>query len=136
MGRNSEHLCAFCSSRVRLPSYKSVGFKHVIGAVLSSGALSWMIWQTFDPRALIFFPLLLGMTELILVLRWRLAIVCKACGFDPALYLKSPEAACERVKNHYEQHKLNPNRLLVSHPLDRMLREKKAYRHKFREKLI
>lgn len=120
MSRRSEHFCAFCSSPMKLPAKKTVGIWQLLWASTVSFALTLLIWQEIDPKGILFLPMLIGLTEVFFVLRWRLAIVCRSCGFDPALYLKSSEKACDRVREHYEIHKLKANRPLLVHPLDRM----------------
>ncbi len=35
-------------------------------------------------------------------------MACPHCGFDPLLYIKSQEKACEQVKAHLERRKNDP----------------------------
>lgn len=60
-----------------------------------------------------FIVLALVFGEMFLQIRWRLAVVCKACGFDPVAYVKNPERAAEKVKLFLSVKKNDPNRLLA-----------------------
>lgn len=46
-------------------------------------------------------------------MRWRLSILCQACGFDPALYLKDSSLAAAQVKRHLEMRSKDPRFLLA-----------------------
>ena len=43
-------------------------------------------------------------------------MACSQCGFDPLLYMKSKDKACEQVKIHLEQRKNDPAVYLSSRP--------------------
>jgi hypothetical protein len=77
-------------------------------AAITSLLMSFVIWQTFDPRAALFFAFCLGIGEMFILLRWRLSIACPHCGFDPVLYKKNREAAAERVKTHMRNRRDDP----------------------------
>lgn len=51
----------------------------------------------------------MGLAEVITQIRRRLSLVCRKCGFDPLLYLKSPKLASERVRAVFESRLKNPN---------------------------
>ncbi len=64
------------------------------------------------------------MVEIFSNLRWRLAIVCKYCGFDPVVYLKNPEMAAEKVKNFMLDRKNSANFLLSTKQYEQIPRRK------------
>lgn len=49
-------------------------------------------------------------------MKYRLAMACPQCGFDPLLYLKSKNKACEQVRLHLEKRKNDPSVYLSSRP--------------------
>lgn len=103
--------CAFCRVPRRVYKKRRLSFANVLATGLVSGTSMYAIWHGWNPRVfLIFLPLLL-LSELFIQMRWRFAIVCKNCGFDPVLYVKSPEKAAARVKEFLEQTKADPNYL-------------------------
>jgi len=75
---------------------------------LSAVLFGVIIWQDFDPRAIVLFAIGLGLSELFVIFRWRLSIVCPHCGFDPVLYKKAPESAAKRVKGYLETRRQDP----------------------------
>lgn len=66
--------------------------------------------------------LLLG--ELLLHFRWRLALICRQCGFDPLVYKKNPELAAVKVKTFLEKRKTDPRFLLA--PAIQLPRQKRG----------
>lgn len=54
--------------------------------------------------------------EIVVHFRWRLALTCPHCGFDPVTYKKNPQLAALRVKEHLEFRKNSP-RALLSRPV-------------------
>jgi hypothetical protein len=85
-------------------------------ALAASATLSLIVWQTLDPRAVVFFALAMGFAELFIVMRWRMSISCPKCGFDPVLYKKNPEAAAARVKRFMEWRREDPLWVLAPPP--------------------
>lgn len=79
--------------------------------------LSLLVKQEIDFRFIPFSITILGLMEIIAQLRWRLSLPCSKCGFDPLLYIKSPEKAARRVKAHLEERKNDPNLLNKSLPI-------------------
>lgn len=72
------------------------------------------IWQSFNPRVFVAWAVYLGIAEAFVQIRWRLSIVCKQCGFDPALYSKDPSAAANKVKLHLDLRKQDPKSILLA----------------------
>ena len=85
---------------------------NIIAAALGSFLTMYAIFQEFDPRVFFIFVLYLAVSETFVQLRWRIAIVCKHCGFDPVLYLKSHEKAAEKVKTHLQLRSQDPSSML------------------------
>ncbi len=121
--------CAFC----RLPrtSYlkKHVNWTNVAQSLLVAVLLMYLVWQQFEARVVIFFILSLSLGEIFLQIRWRLTVVCPHCGFDPVLYVHSPDKAAQRVMKKLEDKKEsgdfllktnNPFQSLPKRKLDRL----------------
>lgn len=106
--------CAFCKTPRQIYAKKRIGLINIFAAATGATLVMMAIFQEFDPRVFFIFVLFLAISETFVQLRWRLAIVCKECGFDPILYLKSHEKAAEKVKLHLEKRKGDPASLLKS----------------------
>ncbi len=109
--------CAFCKSERIVYSRKSLGPAALLGCLLASIAAMIIIFQDFDPRAILFFVLFLVLAEIFTQIRWRLSVVCKHCGFDPVLYLKDTEKAADLVKARLAVRSAGPEAWLAK-PLD------------------
>ncbi len=90
--------CAFCKSPRSIYGKTHISFADVILAAVGSVLFGWLLWQSFDPRAFMFFGFGLGVAEIFVILRRRFSIACPKCGFDSLLYRKNPQAAVARVK--------------------------------------
>lgn len=104
--------CAFCKTPRRVPKTKHVGLVHI---VLAAGLSFFSIYFTngsVEGKMLLFFVCLLGLIEVTVQMRWRLAITCQKCGFDPVLYVRSREKAAEKVKMHMQAVEEGPLGLL------------------------
>jgi hypothetical protein len=104
--------CAFCKTPRRVFRKKSLSWLNVVTSATVSLIFMNVIWGSFDPRVLVIFSVVLAVTEIFLQFRWRLALVCRECGFDPVVYLKDPNAAALRVKDRLEARKNEPESLL------------------------
>ena len=104
--------CAFCRSERKVYTKKRISFSDILSCALGAATIMFAIWQGFDPRVMLIFVVFLAMAETFVHLRWRLAIVCPHCGFDPVLYAKEPEKAAQKVKLHLDKRKLDPASLL------------------------
>ena len=80
---------------------------------MASIVIMFAIWREFDPRAIIAFVICLAISETFVQIRWRLAVVCRTCGFDPILYVKNPEAAASKVRMQLDLRKEHPKYLLA-----------------------
>ncbi|MBX2989250.1 MAG: hypothetical protein KF802_15285 [Bdellovibrionaceae bacterium] len=104
--------CAFCKSPRRVPRKRNIGVINIIASALTAAVISIVLWEGFDPRGFVVFVIALAFAETFLQLRWRLSIVCRACGFDPALYVKQPHLAAAKVKEHLERRRRDPAALM------------------------
>lgn len=90
---------------------------NVLGAMFVASLAMWVLWQAFDPRVAVLFVVALAGAEVFLRFRWRLAIVCGHCGFDPVMYKRNPTLAAAKVKAQLELRKQSP-RGILARPLD------------------
>ncbi|MGE4133953.1 MAG: hypothetical protein AB7F86_20115 [Bdellovibrionales bacterium] len=127
---HTKSYCAFCRSPRRVYAKKHVDLTNVLGAAMLSAGLAVALFGEFNPRSLLFFCLVVGLSELFVYLRWRLAIVCKLCGFDPVLYKRSPDAAAKRVRAFFEEQIQNPAFHLSKSPLLAIYRKQVATERK------
>ncbi|NUN06785.1 MAG: hypothetical protein HUU57_13605 [Bdellovibrio sp.] len=109
--------CAFCKSPRRIYRKKNISFLNIIGSALAAVVFMFVLWQQYDPRAIIVFVVCLAISEVFVKIRWRLSVVCRQCGFDPVLYLKDPEAAALKVKDQLVVRQQDP-KYLLSRPLN------------------
>jgi hypothetical protein len=114
--RSQRCYCAFCRSHRRIYRKRHVSLVDIGLAALASFLLSSLIWQDFDPRAIVFFAFGLGLAEIAVLLRWRMSIACPRCGFDPVLYKRNPEAAVQRVQRHRLRDAEDPMSVFLSPP--------------------
>lgn len=122
--------CAFCRSRRRVYGKKHIGLTNVLGAGLFAGVITLAYWGEIDPRGIMLFCLITGISEMMVYFRWRLAIVCKMCGFDPVLYKRSPDQAALRVRQFFQEQSHNPQFQLSKSPLLELQRRQRARERK------
>lgn len=109
--RNSCY-CAFCKTSRKIYTSKHLNFIGIIGLILLSYVLSYVIWQRPDSRGLFILGFLLFISEGSAQLRWRRSMVCQNCGFDPVVYVKNPELAGLKIKEFIKMRAENPDFLL------------------------
>ena len=109
--------CAFCKSPRKVYLQKHVELTNVLTSSLLAIVASFALWGQADPRAMMLLALLLGLSEISVYLRWRTAIVCKMCGFDPVVYKKSPARASSMVREFFDMQMTNPHFHLSKSPL-------------------
>jgi hypothetical protein len=117
--------CAFCRMPRKVYRKNSLSLINFIQAVGIAASLSYVFWQELDPRALVVFVLSLMVIEIAILARRRYASECPHCGFDPLLYLRDQLKACEKVKNHLEARKEDPDVWLARKPPIRLPGRKK-----------
>ncbi len=116
MARIEKRYCGFCSCERNVYTKAHIAWTDVLSCALLASLLVFIVWQTLDPRGFIFFALFLGLSEFIIQLRWRLSVSCPYCGFDPLLYKRSRPAAAEKVKEHLDRRRNDPNFVLSTKP--------------------
>ncbi len=112
MAKRTDCYCAFCKSPRRVYTEKSIRLRHFFWSFLASLAYSFIIWQDYDPRSLLFFVVALMTAEVFVKIRWRIHIRCRNCGFDPVLYIRNSETAAEVVKDFLKRRQEDPHFLL------------------------
>jgi hypothetical protein len=105
--------CAFCKSQRRFYPKKNINLYDIAGAALGTGVTMYAVWQEFMPQAIMIFAFYLAVAECFVQLRWRITLVCRHCGFDPALYVRNSEKALEKVKSHLAHRQKDPASLLM-----------------------
>ncbi len=124
--RSNSCFCAFCRSERTVYRKRHVSATDIGLSLLASALLSFIVWQDFDPRLVVFFVIAVVTAELFVVFRWRMSIACAKCGFDPILYKKKPELAAQRVKAHYQEKAEDPLSVFAPPPKLPVLIRKKA----------
>jgi len=128
-----ECYCAFCRSPRRIYVKKHVDLTNVVGVGVLAFAFSSLVWSELDPRGMLLFCFLLMAGEIFIYLRWRSAIVCRLCGFDPVLYKRSPLRASQGVNQFFHEAGKSPEFFLTKSPLvelHRRLRENERQRER------
>lgn len=90
--------CAFCKSPKIFYNRKHISFVHVILSFISAFCISYFLTFEFSPVFLFIFSLNLILSEMYVQFRWRMFVICQKCGFDPVLYVKDKQLACQKVK--------------------------------------
>lgn len=112
--------CAFCKVERRVYQQRHLNAINVAFCFLMSGILMYAIWGTADPRGLVIFVTSMMLTEIFIQVRWRLAITCSNCGFDPILYIKDKERACNKVKSFVDHKSKQIDSVLRDDPLKKI----------------
>lgn len=74
--------------------------------------LTFAVFKALDPRGLAIVGTLLIIGELFTQTKWRTAMVCRNCGFDPVIYIRDPEKAGLKIKAFLERRSELPEFLL------------------------
>lgn len=106
-----ECFCAFCKSPRVIYRKRRIDTVNVFASAVAATVAMYAIWQEFDPRVILLFVTCLFIAEAFVQTRWRLNIVCRECGFDPALYMNDQAKASARVKEHLARRKEDPTSL-------------------------
>lgn len=84
----------------------------IVGMVVLSYVMTYAIWHQPDIRGLVILGTLLMVGETATQLRWRQSMVCQHCGFDPVIYVRSPELAGAKIKEFMKIRSERPEFLL------------------------
>lgn len=101
--------CAFCKSKRRVYTKKHITVLDVLYCFVLGFSFGLVVWQEINAKFIPIAITFMGLAEVITQIRRRLSLVCRKCGFDPLLYLKSPKLAAERVRTVFESRLKNPN---------------------------
>ncbi|AGH95759.1 hypothetical protein A11Q_1543 [Pseudobdellovibrio exovorus JSS] len=104
--------CAFCKVERKVYVNKHLGLMDVLGLVLLGITLTYAIFKGLDPRGLLIVGLLLIVAETFAQTRWRTSMICRNCGFDPVVYVRSPEQAGLKIKAFLDRRSESPEHLL------------------------
>lgn len=117
--------CAFCRNPHRIYKKKGIGILHVFLSLMVAVFFMWSFWGQWNAQAIPLFLICLFLGEVLMHFRWRLALICRQCGFDPLIYQKSHRRAAEKVRLHLERRKSDP-RFLLAPPLQLPKQRKEA----------
>ncbi len=105
--------CAFCRTPHRIYQKKGIGLLHTLLSLLLTVSFMWGFWETWSLQAIPIFLFTLFLGEILLHFRWRLALICRQCGFDPLIYQKNPTKAAQKVRAFLDRRKTDPHFLLA-----------------------
>jgi hypothetical protein len=109
--------CAFCRAKHKVYTKKHVNLTNVVVNLMFTLAVTYGIFSEFDPVGLLLFASIMIASEMFVYFRWRQAIVCSLCGFDPILYKRSPAMASQKVTEFFHEQVNNPEFWLSRSPL-------------------
>ena len=113
--------CAFCRLERRVYPKKNVSWTNVVLAFGCALVLTFVFWGGVDPRAILIFVFLLASADVFIRIRWRMALTCPHCGFDPLLYKRDPDETVKRVKARLDEVRRSEQYLFQAHnPLSRL----------------
>lgn len=104
--------CAFCKVERKVYAYKHLGLLDIFGLVLLGITCTFAVFKSLDVRGLGFIGVLLLIGEIFAQTKWRTSMVCRNCGFDPVVYIRSPEQAGLKIKAFLETRAESPAHLL------------------------
>lgn len=104
--------CAFCRSPKTYFKRRRLGFLNMTVAFICALAINFIFTQSIDFRVFVIFIANLFVIEMAIQIRWRMSLICHECGFDPIIYKRNPELACQMVKLKTDVRKLNPVKTL------------------------
>lgn len=105
-------LCAFCKVERKVYARRHLGLVDILGLVLLSIVFTYAIFRSLDPRGLAIVGTLLILAELFAQTKWRTSMICRNCGFDPVVYVRSPEQAGLKIKAFLDRRADSPEYLL------------------------
>lgn len=108
MGKSQSCYCAFCKHERKIYEKKHISFVNVLLSVLVAFLLMYVFWQELDARVVILFVASICLSEIFILLRWRLSMPCPYCGFDPVLYKRSATECARKVQQFLEMKKSSP----------------------------
>lgn len=104
--------CAFCKTPRQVYKSKYLSIISISSLSGLSLLLSYVIWQTLDPRGLFILAPILLIGELFSQSKWRQSMVCRNCGFDVITYKQDPTKCAEKIRQHIATRSERPEFLL------------------------
>lgn len=105
--------CAFCKIERKVYANKHLRLIDVLALVGFGIVLTFTVFKSLDPRGLAIVGTLLIVGELFSQTKWRTAMICRNCGFDPVVYVRNPEQAGLKIKAFLEKRSESPEHLLM-----------------------
>lgn len=112
LNQRTECYCAYCKNKRKVYKSKHLSFSALLGFMILSVMFSFVIWKKIDIRSLIILAVFLMIGELFSQIRWRQALICHNCGFDPIIYKQDPKAAALKIKEFLAERAEKPEFLL------------------------
>ncbi len=106
--------CAYCKHRRKAYTKKHLNLVNIGYSLLLSFLLMLIVWQGFHPGVFVFITVFLFIQETAIQMRRRLSVQCNSCGFDPVLYVRSPDLAKQRVQKILNTKKESAEYLLAA----------------------
>jgi hypothetical protein len=100
MANYSKIFCAFCRTPRRMYKKKHASIFDAIVLFALSFVLMMMIWEDWNPKVLLVWVGFMGISEIVVQMRWRIGLSCPHCGFDPVLYMNDRTSVVRKVKTH------------------------------------
>ncbi len=119
--------CAFCRNPRLVYRKQSISFVNILQALGVALALSYILWGRLSPKGIPIFVMTLILLEIAIVIRARVESTCPHCGFDPVLYVRNRELACEKVKRYIALRQNDPEVWLAHRPPLRFPKRKKKH---------
>lgn len=104
--------CAFCKVERKVYAHKHLTLLDIIGLVFLGIVCTYVSFKFLDPRGLVFVAVLLLFGEAFSQAKWRTSMICRNCGFDPVVYVRSPEQAGLKIKAFLDKRSSSPEHLL------------------------
>ena len=90
--------CAFCKNPRKVYANKHLSLAGILGLVGLGVVITYTIYKTLDPWGLGLIGVFLVVGELFSQTKWRTSMICRHCGFDPVVYVRSPEQAGLKIR--------------------------------------
>lgn len=126
--KSAQVFCAFCLSERPYLSKKHIGLKDFLLIVAFSILVQLFVWMELHFGFLLILASLVLISEVTLLLRWRILLACPRCGFDPQLYSRDPELARQRVLSQIAEFEKRAPYTLDPHPLHKLKKRQVEHR--------
>ncbi len=102
--RAYSYFCAYCNTKRTIGLHPSPWKPRYLFRVAVTSALVMLAtWPLFDWKGIVAFVPFWIAFETVYRLKFRQAVVCHLCGFDPILYMKDRNQAKELVRARYRE---------------------------------